>query len=270
MSDLRFTACLRVIAVGLTVCTANGCVLAESANAYPFTPVVQINDEDQGTSNNLVKDLPPQDPPFLIFTELLIDAPGADMAVTERGEYIEIKNIGDGPADPREITMFLRDLDNPLGGVRIKVEDGFSDEERAVVDGLQEILPGEYFVFIRYEDPTAAPISAQLPPGFTYDFGRYANGPTLPHQQGIRRQLDLGYSFPDGGSAIFDGIRWDGHELLDPVGAGTPMNFSEGEAVSVDEAFEDAEGNNDPANWCSPPDLVGNVQGTPGLPATCG
>lgn len=262
-------ALVRVLLFAATA-GASGCVLTDSADSFPFNPVLKFNDRDEGNANSVVEDLPELDPPSLIFTELLIDAPGSDPSLSERGEYIEIKNVGLGPADPRRITMFLRDPDNPLAAARIKVEDAFSDEERAVVDGLETIEPGEYFVFIRYEDPTVAAISEQLLPGFTYDFGRYANGPTLPHNQAIRRQLDLGYRFANGETAIFDEVRWDGHEFVDPEGGPERILFPEGGAIGVDFGSEGPEANDSPANWCIPPNLVGEVQGTPGGPTSCG
>ncbi len=262
------TQCGAVLA--LLLCTS-GCVLAESASDFPFRPVLTFDDRDTGPLDDMpLADVPIPDPPLLIFTEVLIDSPGSDPGLTERGEYVEIKNIGKGPADPRAITMFLRDLDNPLGGARIRVQDGFGDEEKAIVNGLQAIQPGEYFVFVRYEDPSVAAITAGLAPGYSYDFGRYASGPTLPHQQGVRRQLDLGYSFADGETAIFDGIRWEGHELLDPVGDGAARSFFEGEAIAVDQAFEGPDANNDPQRWCIPDEEVGAVNGTPGGATSCG
>ena len=248
--------------------TMSGCVLGDAAEE--FNPALLFEDRDDGEPNNQVSmDLGmPQEPPLLIFTELLIDAPGSDETVVERGEYIELKNVGDGPADPRNITIFLTDLEQPLlGSVRIEVPPPFGNDP--VYEGLQLIQPGQYFVFIRYEDPDVAAISEGLRPGSTYDFGRHANGPTLPHQAGAQRALDVGYRYPNGEvEPSFDQVRWVNGELIG-IDDDKPMEFEEGQSLAVDADAEDPIANNNPENWCSPPDRVGQVQGTPGRQTMC-
>ena len=57
-----------------------GCVLQVPADNYPFSPQLSFDDEpDAGNSNNVgIDDGVPFEPPLLLFTELLIDAPGED------------------------------------------------------------------------------------------------------------------------------------------------------------------------------------------------
>lgn len=276
---------MKVATLSLLFALSAGCVLADPADQYPFRPKLEFSGSDGGANNqNNLTDLPEVVPPRLIFTEILIDAPGEDASFVERGEYIEIKNIGEGPADPRNITMFLNDLNDPLVGDRIEVATAFTPEEREVVDGLQLMEEGDYFVFVRHEDETVAPITATVAEGYSYDYGRYANGPTLPHQATSRRRLTIGYRFPNGASEIYDILEWEGHELLDTISEPTnsdvdaasdpprmakPLAFREGEAVGVDDNWETMSGTDDPQNWCVPPVMVGEVSGTPGQVTEC-
>lgn len=269
VSSSRTTTLFRLVVLIASSCVA-GCVLADSADSYPFVPIYPLFEPaDAGDNSNTNDDLPPPVPPILMFTEVLIDAPGSDPSVAERGEYIEIKNVGEGSADPRRITILLNDLSDPLAGARISVAQPLTKEEEDVFNGLKMIEPQEYFVFVRHEDPTVAPISDVVPLGLIYDFGRYANGPTLPHQTAARRQLALVYRHPGGETQVFDSIRWEGRELRDIDGDGKALAFAEGEAVGVDERFEHPDENDDPQRWCVPDVFVGEVAGTPGGPTTC-
>ena len=210
-------------------------------------------------------DADPPAPPLLIFTELLIDAPGADPVLGERGEYIEIKNIGDGEADPANITMLLVDPTEKSPQVRIQVGVPFTDEERMAVERLQPIKPGDYFVFARYDsnDPR---LSTLVPEGAFYDYGAFASGPTLPHVVGTARILELGYRLTADTSVTYDTVSWEGQ------GFGTPeevLAFEEGLAVGLDAEAETENGNDDIGRWCVPTEEIGAIRGTPGGPTEC-
>lgn len=258
-----------IAAAALLLATQSGCLLAEPADTYPFAPVLAFDPTDVGNDSGLEADVPPPKPPLLVFTEVLLDAPSIDLIVTERGEYIEIKNIGEGPADPRQITMILSDVDGGAPPARIEVVPGFTADEKAAVAALKPIMPNQYFVFIRYEVPEVAPISDHVLPGAIYDFGRYASGPTLPHQTAASRRLELGYRYKNGDTETFDTIRWEGHDFIAPEGDGEAVLYGEGQALGVDSSAEDPVLNDDPKKWCVPPNLVGAVNGTPGEASSC-
>lgn len=259
----------RISSVGACLVLCSGCVLAESADSYPFRPALSVSGTNSTPNNTTPNNTTPLPPPSLIFTEILIDAPGSDPFVTERGEYIEIKNIGEGPADPRGITMILSDLDELVPPGRIEVGIPFSPEEVAAVAALEPIEPGGYFVFARYEVTDSAPLSDVVSPGAIYDYGRFASGPTLPHQEMQRRRLDLGYRYPNGETETFDTLRYEGRALVAPEGTGPGLAFDVGLALALDASAEDAAANDDPANWCVPDEMVGSVHGTPGAPTAC-
>ena len=255
---------------------SSGCVLADSANSYPYAgpiKVINTNDdgEDMGEPDTTPPpvDMKPPPAPLLIFTELLIDSSQQQTLLGEYGEYIEIKNVGEGPADPQRIVMLLSDPSADEGAPvqRIQVALPATRDERDVVAALEQIDPGEYFVFVRYESEVA-PISELVEPGYFYDYGIYAGGPSMPHL--VDRRLELTYADPRTPEP-FDVVRWRGGSIVSPDGNEEGVTILEDRAIVLDEASEAPEANDDPKNWCYTADTIGTgtAFGSPGSSSDC-
>lgn len=241
---------------------SSGCVLADPASDFPFTP--HVLDDDTGTTPE--PDAPAPSPPSLMFTEvmfeLLTDADSATPPPT--GEYIEVKNVGSGPADPRDIVLFLTNLDN-FTVSRIRAEVSIVPEEQEAYNALQPIEPGEYFVFIRHHDSAA--VTDALPPGSFYDYGRF-NTTTLPHTS-VEVKLDLGYQMDDGSVSVFDTLRWRGENFQADSIEQPAVRIVSGAAIELDASIASAEENDDPTVWCVSSAPLGANFGTPGGPGNC-
>lgn len=262
------------IATGsLTVLLSAGCNLSVPASDFPYEGPFLVIFTDAGEPPQDAEPAPdveesPDEEPELLITEVLVHSSSSELGLGEIGEFIEVRNVGEGPADPRNITLLLVDPSAP-GGVpaRIQVARPTTAEEVKIVSGLQLIEPGEYFVFARYESP-AAPISAGLEPGTWYDYGRYASGPTLSNDQ--PRVLELRYI--SGIDVVhFDSVRWEGGELRPLDDAGPGLAYPPDVSIGVRSDAEDVVGNDDPQNWCLSEPFIADseIRGTPGASSVC-
>ena len=249
-----------------------GCNLSEPANHFAFQELVVIwtdtdSPEDLGP-DEAEEDLAPPPPPNLVITELLIETTRSQTGLGELGEYIEIKNVGEGPADPRFVSFVIVDPESPDVSVgRIQVARATSQEEVQVVAGLREIAPGDYFVFVRHELPDAL-MGPETGPGRYYDYGRYAAGPSLPND--FDRVIEVRYA--DGLQVdTFDRVRWRQGEIRPLVGDGPGLPYPEDVAIGVRKDAEDSVSNDLPENWCLVSPLIGEgpIRGTPGAVSQC-
>lgn len=263
---------IKLLTLAAATCAlSSGCVLIESPQNFPYNGPVVIITTDTGSPEDIEEepdvavDLPGPKPPLLVFTEVLIDSTATWTGLGDRGEYIEIKNIGEGPADPRRVAMQLSDptADNPVKQ-RIQVALPVTVEEREVVGNLKPIEPGGYFVFVRFETEQI-PVSTVVMPGSSYDFGVYANGPTLADAG--PRELELTYD-----AELSDVVRWQDGQLIAPDGAGDGVAIEPDKALALDVGSEDPQLNDDPKKWCIPPEPFGTgiANGTPGGATDCG
>ncbi|QDG50660.1 lamin tail domain-containing protein [Persicimonas caeni] len=255
---------LAVLLLGLV---ASGCNLAVDVDEYPYrgrgdaflvedttdtTDITDTSVQDGGDTSDTADTIDPQDitdekppsgKPFLIFTELMPDSSMPPDESTEYGEFIEVKNIGTAPADPRRIII-------QLGGSerRIQVDPFPSDDaEREVFDNLQWIEPGEYFVFVR-EDRDYYKLTAELEAGTFYEYGRWFDAVPLSNSS---RRLQLSYKAAEFHLVEHDAIEWAGGRLIDPTGESIEtLGSQEDVAWGLHRDFEDAQENNDPTNWC--------------------
>jgi hypothetical protein len=208
----------------------------------------------------------PTGKPFLIFTELMPDSSTPPEIGTEYGEYIEVKNIGTAPADPRRIFIQLSGSDR-----RIKVDPFPSgDVEQEVFDGLQLIEPGDYFVFVRQDDPHYN-LTTRLDDGTYYEYGRWFDDVPLSNSS---RRLQLSYRASEFDLIHHDAVEWAVNSLIDPTGtSNVTLNIREDVAWGVRPDFEDASANDDPAHWCFhiAPLIASPVKASPGqpTPANC-
>lgn len=254
-----------------------GCNLSEPADNYAYQGPFLIISTDQGTPPGDVsdtgdmgspEDMKPAGSPELVFTELMVQTSVSQPGLGERGEYIEIKNVGEGPADPTKIVMILADPAAPQQATgRIVVGPPGTPEEIDVVSSLASIQPGEYFVFVRFEIPEI-PVSAVVGPGRSYDYGRFASGPALPNDA---RQIELRYN-QSGMIETFDTVRWEGGQLVAPDGESQGPAIEVDTALGVDSDSETPDGNDDPKAWCPHSEMIqgGSALGSPGAPVDCG
>lgn len=268
------TAAAKILVPLALVVLFGGCNLSEPAGNFEFQgPFIVIwtdaaRPPDAGGPDGGGPDLPPPAPPELVITEVLIETTYNQTGIGELGEYVEIKNVGEGPADPRNISLVIVDPSMPNGvSTRIQVGRPSTPEEVQVVSALQPIRPGEYFVFVRYELADAL-IGPETGAGLFYDYGRYASGPSLPND--ADRVLELRYT---SGLDIqtFDAIRWRAGEILPLEGDGPGLLYPENVAIGVRKDAEDSESNDSPDNWCLSGVSIGDgpVRGTPGSVSQC-
>lgn len=268
---------LAVLLFGLL---ASGCNLNMDLDEYPYrkgedaflredttdTSADDVGDAapdvpDVADTGDIRDEKPPSGKPYLIFSELMPDTSTPPGESTEYGEYIEVKNVGTAPADPRRIIIRLSGSDR-----RIQV-DPFPSEprEREVFDALKPIEPGAYFVFVR-RDTDYYRLTEALERGTYYEFGRWYDSVPLSNAS---RRLQLSYRTAEFHLVEHDAIEWAGGRLIDPTGESTAtLGGREDAAWGLRRDFEDAQKNDDPANWCfhatSLPDSP--VMASPGQP----
>ena len=280
----------RLLVTLLLLLAASGCNLTLDLGEYPYQGGPDVEDVSTDSLDSIdgadtmdmssddvfdaqqdtfdATDVEPEDRPVLIFTEVMPDSSveGGASSV-EYGEFVEIKNIGKVPADPRRIIIEFEDADR-----RIAVDPFPSDErEQQVLDELQPIEPGEYFVFVR-KDTDYYRITEGLEAGTFYEYGRW-NNEQLPLSNS-ERTLTLFYRFSDFEAFVTDKIEWVSRSLIDPS-LQTPTNreIREDVALGVQEISESQSGNDSPANWCYHAETLPDspVKASPGgpTPATC-
>ena len=201
---------------------------------------------DADTSPTDVRDeQKPGGKPFLIFTELMPNSSVPDGANPgeELGEFIEIKNIGTAPADPRRIVIKVSGTNR-----RIQVDPFPSPgEESEVFDNLEPIAPGEYFIFVR-EDSDYYKLTSGLKVGTYYQYGTWHDPVPLSNSS---RRLQLAYNSAEFQLIEHDALEWASHRLIHPEGS-TDATLAMKEDVSwgVQQGFEDARENDSPKQWC--------------------
>ncbi len=271
------------VAAVLLMCS--GCNLGLDLDEFPYQGPLIINfDAGNDTQapptdgGDVTVDLPdeqdisdppdlPQGEPQLVITELLINTSQTSSGITgEVGEYVEIKNIGGGPADPRAISFSIENIDTASQSL-ISIPFPSSSEQVRIYGELKDIQPGEYFVFIRYQTDEV-PLSDILETGTFFDWGRYGQDASLAN--GGERLLELKY-FDGVELQEFDRVRWNNGTLVNELGAETvDRPLDEDVALSVVVGEETPSGNDAPENWCQETTtLAGNTKGTPGESAAC-
>lgn len=256
-----------------------GCNLDLETENYPYqvslvidedtgNPGVDVGGGDAGADMDVEPDLGPQGTPELVITEILINTSIMDstIALGELGEFVEIKNIGDGPADPRSVSMRLTNVVNSTSG-DIFVATAVSQEQLEIIRGLKPIMPGEYFVFVRHGNDEV-PVSSVVEAGKYYDFGRYGEG--VPLSNSDERVLEVRYN--DGEQIIpSDRVRWRNGSLIGSNGSDSvTLSYPEDVSMTVRPEAESASDNDSPDAWClSTSTFGGRVTGSPGSQGSC-
>jgi hypothetical protein len=275
----------------LVMLAATGCNLSLDLGQYPYSgqrdaaltdaaadTTVDTDERDVSTPTDTgdssdvvdagdVRDVrKPSGKPYLIFTELMPDSSAPEGENIEYGEYIEVKNVGTAPADPRRIIIQLSGSER-----RIQVDPFPSgDVEREIFNGLELIEPGDYFVFIRQDAPVYN-LTAALDDGTYYEYGRWFEAVPLSNSS---RRLQLSYRPSEFQLIAHDAVEWASQSLIDPAGnSNATLDTQENIAWGVHPDFEGAGTNDDPANWCYHVDLLpeSDVKASPGgpTPANC-
>lgn len=282
---------MKNIRVLIPAALLSACNLGIDVDDYPYQQVVVIPDAgnnnpmpDTGNDMSVEPDAPsdtdlpdmmdmpdvgPMGSAELMITEILINTSEMNaLGNGEVGEFVEVKNVGDGPADPRRISFQIA---SDTGGPQtISVAQPTTPEQLEVYTGLQPIEPGEYFVFVRFQ-ADGLPLSQVMEAGTFYDYGRA--GVTVALANSGERILSVQY-FDGRTIRTHDSVRWSANALRpsDLEMAEPSIEVVEDVSLSVGRAFETVTGNDTPANWCMEFTEVagpGTFFGSPGAGATC-
>ena len=201
--------------------------------------------------------------PQLIFTELLVDASGGD----ESGEYFEITNIGDAPAQVSLISITLVNADSGASITSLTIPQAGNGQpgHQEALDALLPIAPGGRFVFVK-EDAGEFGIVALATAAAVYEHKRWESGSQLALSNGAYRQLRMAYR-----GVVHDTISWEGGGLKHPEEDTLPrLSGVENRAFELRADAYDAPDRRDPALWClsdAPvPNSAEGLHGTPGQP----
>ncbi|RAL22147.1 hypothetical protein DL240_09840 [Lujinxingia litoralis] len=245
----------------------SGCNLAFDLQDYPYR--APEPDADLHADTELDASHPDGDvdaPPAraaLVFSELMIHTEPPPGESRELGEYIEILNQGEGAIDPRVIVIEILETNE-----RIEIDRVIDTaKERAIVEALQPIGPGERFVFYRRNN-AYYDIKDTLDPTASYEFGRWGRPVGLSNFSRSMRMIELEGDF---GFVIHDEVAWRDGALIDPSGASTASReIRENVAFGL---HSEATTGRDPANFCYHRETFssGPLLGSPGqpTPASC-
>lgn len=246
---------------------STGCNLSIDVEDHPYPDAIISDPEDAGNPPDArAPDTGPTQGPILLITELMIrPTPPPDFS-QELGEYIEIYNAGDEAIDPRDLVIELLETND-----RIEVDRFVSSpEEEAVVAGLQPIEPGEFFVFLREDDPSYQ-ITDSLEEGSYYEYGRWQRPISLTNFSRTLRLVEIRGEFQ---FHIHHQLAWrQGHLTdLDEIFP-TELDIRQDIAFGLRPSITTAEEARDPANWCYHLQTFssGPLLGSPGrpTPASC-
>lgn len=286
---LNTLACvITTLVLGLGV--SAGCNLSVELDNYPYITILDGDQQEDLTTlpdmkmpdQDLAempgeemgpKDMPPDMPKpklgvRLIFTEVMIKtSKRGNSGNSEPGEYIEIANVGDEPAELRRVQIRL-DTSTVLV-LRVDLGASPDAQEQAQYDAIALLQPGEHFVFVRDDDADFG-ITQGLPLGSFFEW--HWSQPMIALAN-TTRQLTLAYDRPMGLS-FQDVISWSGEDLVDQgtMMADEAYPVTQDVAFMLDERFYSAQGNDSVTAWCLAAEIIpGNtgMRGTPGRSGMC-
>ncbi len=224
-----------------------GCNLTIDSESYPYEPIPEI-----GISA-----------PELIFTEILPwSSATAGLSTDERGEFIEVKNIGNIEIDPQDIFIEIRTSESDAPIQTIEVIKPRSAEAIKATDALKPIQPGEYFVFIRYETQKSP---LELDQSKFYDYGEF--GEKIELDQSQTRFLTLSFRGKDG-IVRSDGLSWEANRFR--ATKSTQLEMEVDRSIVLDFNKENNEDNDLTESWCLEKSLESKgIRATPGKFSTC-
>lgn len=181
--------------------------------------------------------------PRLLITEVMIRPSPPPHSHVELGEYIEVKNVGDEPIHPRDIVIEVLETNDRIYIDRLIT----SPEEEEAVSSIGLLYPGEYFLFLREDDPFYG-ITDVLAAGTYYEYGRWHRSISLSNFSRTLRLLEIKPNFT---FEIHHEIGWrqgflSDLEEISPI----RLDIREDIAFGLRRGVEDPEAVGDPANWC--------------------
>jgi hypothetical protein len=244
----------------------SACHLSIDLEDYPYPLPFEspdLGEDAQDAEISPDSDVPDPTPgPLLLFSELMIRPSSPPGSQDELGEYIEIYNAGDVPIDPRDLVIELRETNDRIYVDRLVA----SPEEEAVVAGLRDIQPGEFFVFLR-EDHPHYQITAQLEEGMYYEYGRWHRSIPLSNSSLTLRLIEFHGEFR---FRIHHEIGWRDGFLVDIDGiSSTRLDIRENIGFGLRRDIQDLDSARRPEHWCY--HLLGfsdgPLLGSPGVPS---
>ena len=254
---------LSIVAVTAAVGILAGCNLDIDVDDYPYSDDAgSTADLDAGSPDADTDVAEPAIGPRPLISELMIE-PSTPESTDERiGQYVEIYNAGDEAIDPTDLIIEVLETND-----RIRVDTLVdSDEEADVVDGLTEIGPGEFFVFVRRDDPDFYQITDDLDDGSYYEYGRWHRTIALSTGSQTLRLLEL-HSPTE--FEVHHEIGWREGALIEPDETVSGKNIRRDIALGLDADVDDGDEAADPANWCYHLHRFsdGPLLGSPGRPS---
>lgn len=271
----------------LALIGVSGCNLGVELERYPYVTLLADQQADMRPIPDMAPDLEPPEmgskdmtpdmPPDmskpklgvrLIITEVMIKtSKRATSGNNEPGEYIEIANVGDEPAELRRVQLRL-DTSNVLV-LRIDLGSEPEAQEQAQYDALSVLQPGEHFIFVRDDDEDFG-ITTDLALGSFFEW--HWSQPTLALAN-TTRALTLAYDKVNG-LAFQDVVAWSGEDLIDQdtLMADEAYPVTQDVAFVLDERAYTATGNNPVSAWCLATEIIpGNtgMRGSPGKRSRC-
>ncbi|TXD35978.1 hypothetical protein FRC98_15010 [Lujinxingia vulgaris] len=257
--------------LALSIIVSTGCNLAIDLEDYPYRALGPDTDlpvdasADASAEDTDVDDTPdaPAGQPALAFSELMIRVEPPPGESQELGEYVEIVNVGDAPIDPRGVVIEILETNE-----RIEIDRLLdSPKERAVVEALEPIGPGEHFLFYRRASDHYV-LDQVLDPTASYEYGRWGRPVGLSNFSRSMRLIQLEGEF---GFVIHDEVAWREGALVDPNGeTGTGRELRENVAFGLRPGQQSGR---EPTAWCYHRELLseGPLFGSPGqpTPASC-
>ncbi len=228
--------------------TLTSCNLAIDSDAYPYEPITQI-----GISA-----------PEIIFTEILPwSSITAGVSTDERGEFIEIKNVGNVAIDPEDIFIEIRDSQDGDPIQTIEVIKPRSQAALEATEALRPIEPGSYFVFIRYQTERS-PLTIDA--SKFYDYGEF--GEKIELDQSEERFLSLSYR-EENRIVVSDQLSWETNQFRANRSGALEMEVDR--SIVLDQSKENNEDNNEVSNWCLEKNFaqLGGINATPGKHSDC-
>lgn len=224
------------------------CNLALDSDSYPYEPIKKV-----GVSA-----------PEIIFTEILPwSSVNVGILEDERGEFIEIKNIGNVALDPQDIFIEIRDSKNGNPIQTIEVIKPRSEAAIEATEALKFIEPGAYFVFIRYQTEKSP---LDLDASQFYDYGEF--GEKIELDQTEERYLTLSFRGEEG-IIVSDRLSWKANQFRANESGELAMEVDR--SVVLDRRKENNQDNNEVSNWCIEKNLaqLGGINATPGKHSIC-
>lgn len=242
----------------LLLVLAAGCNLTLDVDAYPYDGADAGADTATDSADGSTDPVGPR----LLMTEFMLRPQGRADDGQRSGQYIEIYNAGDEAIDPRQLVIEVQETNE-----RILIDvDGDDSDAADAADAVAPIAPGEFFVFIRRDDPTYE-ITAELADDRYFEYGRWGDDVELSATRQTIRLLEMRGEFE---FRIHHQAGWRQGRLVDlSEKSSTTVAIAESVGLGLLSDIDDVEDAADPDNWCLHIERFGQgpLYGSPGQPS---